>query len=132
MGDYEVRADAAKNRFYLRLSGFFRESEVAPILALVQSELEKLGPDFDTVVDISGLLPSSPAASAGLRKGAEMIKAKGRRRAVRIAGRLATTLMQFKREITGVLPDEGVTWARSLVEAERILDEWDTKSKAET
>jgi hypothetical protein len=83
-------------------------------------------PDFDVVVDISQFMPGSAKAADALRRGGEMVKLRGRRRAVRIAGGVITGFMQFKRMMGGVFAeDESVRYASSVAEADRILDEWD-------
>lgn len=125
MAEFEVTVDAAKNRLYVRLSGFFREADVQPALARLEEELSGVAPNFDVVVDISQFMPGSPRAAEALRRGGEMVKERGRRRAVRITGGIVTGLMQFKRMLGGVFAeDDTVRYASSRAEADRILDEW--------
>ena len=121
---YEFRADRAKNRLYIRLSGFFRGADVDPAMAELEGVLKDLSPGFDTITDLSSFVPGSPGATAALTKGGEIIKNKGRRHGVRITGGLMTGLMQFQRLLKGVF-DEGKTrYAKSLQEAEAMLDSW--------
>jgi hypothetical protein len=122
---FEVRADTVRNRLYMRLAGFFREADIQPTMVKLEEELDRLAPDFDIVIDISQFMPGSPKAAEALRKGGEMVKSRGRRRAVRIAGGIITGFMQFKRVLGGVFAeDETVRYASSRAEADRILDEW--------
>lgn len=125
MAEFEVAADAARNRLYLRLAGFFREGDVQPALARLEEELRGVTPGFDVVVDISRFVPGSPKAAEALRRGGEMVKKRGRRRAVRITGGIVTGLMQFKRMLGGIFAeDDTVRYASSRAEADRILDDW--------
>ena len=122
---FEVRADTVKNRLYMRLAGFFRETDIRPTMVKLEEELDRLAPEFDIVIDISQFMPGSAKAAEALRKGGEMVKSRGRRRAVRIAGGIITGFMQFKRVLGGVFAeDETVRYASSMAEADRILDEW--------
>ena len=122
---FEVRADTVKNRLYMRLAGFFREADIRPTMVKLEEELDRLAPEFDIVIDISQFMPGSAKAAEALRKGGEMVKSRGRRRAVRIAGGIITGFMQFKRVLGGVFAeDETVRYASSMAEADRILDEW--------
>jgi hypothetical protein len=125
--EYEFRADTAKNRLYIRLSGFFRETDTAEMYKELESALDKLKYGFDVILDMPGLKAGSPAAVAWLEKGAGIIKARGRRRGVHISNSFVTALMQFKRVLEGVFTDKTTRTAKSVEEAERILDEWDSK-----
>jgi hypothetical protein len=127
MGDYEFRADTTKNRLYMHLSGYFRETDTPEMTRVLESELDKLSRGFDVILDMPGLKPGSPAAAVWIQKGAELIKSRGRRRGVHVANSFLTALMQFKRMLGGVFNDETTRHAKSREEAERILDEWDTK-----
>jgi hypothetical protein len=124
MGSFEVRTDPAKNRLYIRLGGFFRGRDVDPALGRLEGALGTMRPGFDVVTDLSDFVPGSPGAAEALKRGGEMVKQHGRRNAVRITGGLMTGLMQFKRLLRGVFDEESVKYATSLVEADRILDEW--------
>lgn len=124
MGEYEYRTDAGKNRLYIRLSGYFKEDEVDPLLERLRRQLDDLRPGFDVVTDLTGFKPGNAAATEALRRGGEMVKARGRRRAVRVTGRLVTGLLQFKRILRPVFKEEDVRYANSVAEADRILDDW--------
>ena len=125
MGNFEVTADTAKARLYIRLGGFFRESDVQPTLDALRAEVERFTGPFDVITDISKFVPSSPKAAEALKQGGELVKQGGRRRAVRVTGGVVTGLMQFKRLMGGVFKeDETVRYASSVEEADRILDVW--------
>lgn len=125
MGTIDIRTDTGKNRLYICLNGFFSGADLEPTLAKIRAELEHLHPDFDVITDIKGFVPGSPKAAEALKAGAELVKARGRRRAIRVTGGLMTGLMQFKRMMGGVFEeDETVRYAGSIEEADTILDEW--------
>ena len=125
MGSFEVTADTAKSRLYIRLGGFFRESDVQPTLDALRAEVDRFSGPFDVITDISKFVPSSPKATEALKQGGELVKRGGRRRAVRVTGGVVTGLMQFKRLMGGVFrEDETVRYASSVAEADRILDDW--------
>ena len=71
---YEFRADRVKNRLYIRLSGFFRGSDVDPAMVELEAALRELKPGFDTVTDLSKFVPGAPGATAALTRGGEMIR----------------------------------------------------------
>ncbi len=125
MGDSDFRADVAKNRLHLRMSGYFREQEGPDMLRRLAGELDKLRHGFDVVLDITGLKAGSPEVAARLHRAGELIKSRGRRRGVWVAGASATTLLQFKRELGALFDADSTRTAVSSVEAERILDAWD-------
>jgi hypothetical protein len=125
MAEYEVRYDPAKHRLYLKLAGFFKESEALMSLAALEQELATTTPGFDVVADLSRFLPASPSAAVHIRRAAELVKTSGRRRAVRIASRLVTAMMQLNRELKGMFDEDTIRYASSLEEAEEILDSWE-------
>ena len=128
MGEYEFRADTAKNRLYLHLSGFFREADTPEMYKALENELDKLRHGFDVILDIPRLKPGSPSAAVWIQKAADTIKAHGRRRGVHISSGFVATLMQLKRLAGGLMADATTRTAKSVEEAERILDEWDAKA----
>lgn len=132
MGDFDIRADIPRSRLYVRIKGFFREADVAPTLNALRTEVGKFGGSFDVVMDISKFMPGSPQAADALKKGGEIVKEAGRRRAVRVTGGIVTGLMQFKRLIGGVFEeDETVRYASSVEEADSILDRWESSAGSE-
>ena len=65
---------------------------------------------------------------AALKEGGEKIRVAGRRRGVRITGGLMTGLMQFQRMLKGVFDEENTRYAKSVEEAESMLDTWTDES----
>ena len=120
----EVQVDRVKNRLYIKLNGFFRSKHVDPSMEKLEAALRELQPNLDVVTDLSDFVPGSPGASAAMTRGGELIKAKGRRRGIRITGGLMTGLMQFKRLLKGVFDEENTRYAKSLEEADAMLDSW--------
>ena len=125
MGNFEIRADTVKNRLYIRLGGFFRGADSQATIDALRTEIDKMQRDFDVVIDISKFVPGPPKAADAIKRGGELVKERGRRRAVRITGGLVTGLMQFKRLVGGIFDeDESVRYAKSVEEADRFLDDW--------
>jgi hypothetical protein len=125
-GSFEFKADPITNRLYIRLSGFFRGRDVDPAMDELSRVLGELRPGFDTITDLSDFVPGAPGASKALTEGGEKIKAAGRRRGVRVTGGLMTGLMQFQRMLKGVFEEDDTRYAKSLREAEELLDNWPT------
>jgi len=111
------------------LSGFFRGRDVPVMLEDLELALDDLEPGFDVIVDLSHFKPASPATARFIREGAEIIKRRGRRNAVRITGRIVSGVLQFKRILEGVFPDETVSYAKNMEEAEAILDRLTAEAK---
>lgn len=124
MGQFEMHFDESKKRFYIQFSGFFRESDADRAFEALKDALKDLPPEFDVVTDLSGFKPASPDVSKGFQEAARLIKRSGRRNGVRVAGRIVTGLMQFKREIGGVFEEGKTRYASTVEEADKILDEW--------
>ena len=124
MGQYAMNFDESKNRLYIQFSGFFREAEANEAFEALKNALEGLPPEFDVVTDLSGFKPASPDVAKGFQKAARLVKESGRRYGVRVAGRIVTGLMQFKREIGGVFEEGSTRYASTVEEADRILDNW--------
>ncbi len=122
MGDHSCRADSAKNRLYISVKGFFRERDGAEVYKDLESAVRQLESGFDVITDISGFVPCSSEAIDIVRKGAELVKQSGRRNAVRVTGGFVSGLMQFKRVLRPVFDEESVRYAKSIAEADAILD----------
>ncbi len=123
-GKYEIRLDPVKNRLYLTISGFFRGKDVEPAMRDLEAVLQGIKPGFDTVTDLSDFVPGAPGAASALTRGGGMVKAKGRRRGVRITGGIMTGLMQFQRLVGGIFDDKTTRSAKSVQEADKMLDSW--------
>lgn len=125
-GKIEFKVDRGKNRLYITISGFFRGRDVDPAMAELEKVVQDLRPGFDTITDLSEFVPGAPGASEALTRGGEILAAKGRRRGVRITGGLITGLMQFQRMLKGVFDEDNTRYAKSMAEAEALLDNWPT------
>ena len=123
-GNAEVRVDKIKNRMYITIGGFFRKGDVPGAMKKLDIALAEVKPGFDTVTDLSKFVPGSPGASEALSKGGALVKEKGRRRGVRITGGVMTGLMQFQRMLKGVFDEDNTRYAKSVAEADAILDNW--------
>ena len=123
-GRIEFQVDRVKNRLYIRLSGFLRSKNVDPAMEELEAALSELQPNLDVVTDLTDFVPGSPGASGALARGGEMIKEKGRRHGIRITGGLMTGLMQFQRLLKGVFDEKSTRYAKSLEEADAMLDSW--------
>jgi hypothetical protein len=123
-GRIEFQVDRVKNRLYIRLSGFLRSKNVDPAMEELEAALLELQPNLDVVTDLTDFVPGSPGASAALARGGEMLKKKGRRHGIRITGGLMTGLMQFQRLLKGVFDEKSTRYAKSLQEADAMLDSW--------
>lgn len=124
-GISDVRVDLAKNRLYITISGFFRQADVPGSMQKLENALTEVQPGFDTVTDLSSFVPGAPGASDALAMGGVMIKERGRRRGVRITGGVMAGLLQFQRLLKGVFDEENTRYAKSLAEADSILDNWE-------
>ncbi|MEE4272499.1 MAG: hypothetical protein V2I67_12545 [Thermoanaerobaculales bacterium] len=124
-GSFEYRVDKSKNRLYLKLGGFFRKGDVPETMEKLAAALAEVEPGFDVVTDLTDFVPGSPGSTAALTKGGELVSGRGRRRGVRITGGLMTGLMQFQRLLSGVFKDEDTRYAKSVAEADAILDNWE-------
>ncbi len=123
-GRYELRVDPVKNRLYIRIIGFFSGKDVEPAMTALEEALREVRPGFDTVTDLSEFLPGAPGAASALARAGEMVRARGRRRGVRITVGLMTGIMQFQRLLKGVFDDKTTRSAKSIQEADKILDSW--------
>lgn len=121
MGDIYVRADIAKNRLYMKLSGYFTDEEAAQTAAKLQEEMRKLSPGFDIINDLSELKPLTPKGSEEIARGHHVIQQMGVGRIVRIVSQEVITKMQWDRKSKEVgIAAQMVT---SMAEAERLLDQ---------
>lgn len=97
-------------------------------MADLEDVLRDIRPGFDTVTDLAEFVPGSPGAASALTRGGKMVKAKGLRRGARITGGLMTGLMQFQRLVGGIFDDQTTRPAKSVQEADAILDSWTDES----
>lgn len=126
-GTFDYRVDKDKNRLYLKLGGFFRKSDVPETMEKLATALAEVQPGFDVVTDLTDFVPGSPGSTAALTKGGELVAGRGRRRGVRVIGGLMAGLMQFQRLLSSIFSDESTRYAKSVAEADAILDNWDAE-----
>ena len=124
MAEYSFRYDEARQRFYIQFGGFFREAQADEAINALEKAMVPLPAKFDVVTDLSGFKPASPGVAKGFKRAAEMVKARGRQRGVRVAGKVVTGLLQFKREMSGVFDEDSTRYAATVEEADRMLDDW--------
>jgi hypothetical protein len=103
---------------------FFWGKDVNPTIEKVEVALRDLRPEIDTVTDLSDFIPGAPGATAALSRGGELLIKRGRRHGVRVTGGLMTCLMQFKRQLKGVVDEKTTRYEKSIEEADAILDSW--------
>ena len=125
MSNYEFRVDKSKNRLYAHIEGFFHDDNANEALEELKKILPELRPDFDVVMDLTGLKPATQNAVEILASAAQLVAESGRRRAVRISSEYVAGTIQFKRSFKDVSTEDNVQYAGSVEEADRILDEWD-------
>ena len=118
----DIRADAAKNRLYLKLVGMMGDDDAKKVHDAIVREIGKLRPGWAVINDISELKPAGEKASEYL-KAAQAASAKaGCKRVVRVVGKQAITNLQWNRtlnEAQGIRADAVAT----LADAERLLDQ---------
>ena len=117
----EIRADAAKNRLYLRLVGTMSDDDAKKVADRIESEIRKLKPGFAVINDISELKPASEAASGHLKRAQDASAKAGVKRVIRVMGTKSITNMQWNRtlrETQGINAEVVAT----LAEAEKLLD----------
>ena len=124
-GRSEFRVDTEKNRLYIKLSGFFRSKDTPETMAGLQKALTLVQPGFDVVTDLSEFVPGAPGATEALAKGGDLVAEKRRRYGVRVTGGLMTGLLQFKRMLNKHFDDTNTRYAKSVAEADTMLDNWD-------
>jgi len=125
---YSFQVNRAKNRLLVNLSGFFRSKDVEPAMSALTAALAELRPGFGVITDLSDFVPGSSGAANAMGRAGQMVKEKGRRNAVRITGGLMTGLMQFQRLFKKVFDEDEVRYAKSISEAESILDNWENSA----
>jgi hypothetical protein len=127
MAEFKVWSNERGDRLYIRIAGFFEGAEFDRLLAALSAELSTMQSTFDVVTDYSSFLPASPKGAEGMRSGAELLKRRGRRRAVRVTGSILGGLLQYERIVGDVFPDDDdtVRYAGSMAEADALLDNWE-------
>jgi len=118
---YEIRADSARNRLYVRMAGAMTDDEARDVAAAIIGEIRKLGPGFAVINDISALKPASEKASEYLRSAQEASVKRGSGRVIRVVGSQAITHLQWNRTLKDTRGAAAET-AATVEEAERMLE----------
>jgi hypothetical protein len=126
---HEIRADAPRNRLYMRLVGFMTEADAVRVADALIAEYAKLRPGFVIINDIRDLKPTTQEASTQMRRAQEAAIKHGYGRAIRVIGDQVVTHMQWSRTLKAAHGVEAET-AATMEEAERILDGGAPRSSA--
>ncbi len=117
---YTVRANIAKNRLYVTLSGFMQYQEMKECTDKTIEESKKLKSGFDVITDISNFKAVGQDALEEVKRAQSYFKKSGVRHAIRITGNATFTNSQFSR--VGKTVDYVPETVATLAEAEKILD----------
>ena len=118
---YDIKANAAKNRLYLKLSGMMTEADARKVADTIIGEIQKLKPGWAVVNDISELKPADDKATEQLKRAQDASAKAGCARVVRVVGKQAITNMQWNRTLQqaqGMRADN----VASVADAEKLLD----------
>ena len=118
---YEIRADVARNRLYLRMQGFMSDDDARKVADTIVATLPRLRPGFDVLNDIRELKPTSQKGAEQMQRAQEASARYGVGRVIRIVGKQAVTQMQWNRTLKAAQGSWAET-AATLEEAERMLD----------
>ena len=122
MGNFEIRADIAKNRFYVILQGFITDVQAKECADTSIAEAKKLKPGFDVISDVSTAKPASPQGVVELLRTQTYLKEHGMGRVIRVVPPQPTVAaMQIAR--TAKEAGYDVDTATSIEEAEKMLED---------
>jgi len=121
MASWKMRVDAARNRLYGELEGFFTAEEMKKCADDTIAATKKLRPGYCTITDISRCKPLPPEAAKEIERVQAHFRSSGARQGVRITGSTVLSGMQFKR--TGGEAEWNSVNLPSMEEAEKFLDE---------
>jgi len=121
MASWKMRVDAARNRLYGELEGFFTAEEMKKCADDTIAATKKLRPGYCTITDISRCKPLPPEAAKEIERVQAHFRSSGARQGVRITGSTVLSGMQFKR--TGGEAEWNSVNLPSLEEAEKFLDD---------
>jgi hypothetical protein len=117
----DIRADAAKNRLYLRLAGMMSDDDAKKVAETILVEIRKLKPGFAVVNDISELKPASEIATNHLKRAQDASAKAGVKRVIRVVGSKTITNMQWNRTLRETQGINAET-VGTVEEADRLLD----------
>lgn len=117
---FSVYSDQEKNRLYIIL-GEVTPEEAAMAAAAVKENVKRLVRGFTVLTDLTEYKAVSQKTAERIKEAQDYLVSRGMGKTVRIS-RSVLPIMQFERvgKITGM----GAETARSIDEAESILDEW--------
>ena len=117
---FNVRADVAKNRLYVKLVGFFDYKEMKEATDATIEGIKKLKPGYDVINDISEFKPVGQDTLKEVERGQIYFKKSGIRLGIRVEGKAKLANLQFSR--IGKTVDYATESAETLEEAEKLLD----------
>jgi hypothetical protein len=120
MGLFALRVDARKNRFILKVTGLFAESELSELSSRIQEASRELHAGFDVINDVSRCLPVTPDGVLIIMEMQKRLKAAGVNRVIRVVDEAVVPNLQLSLHAKEV-GYHAVT-AKSVEEAERLLD----------
>ena len=120
MGKYEIRADVAKNRLYIKAEGFLTPEENKDVTVQTIGEISKLKPGFDTISDLSQMKVATQEGTKEWDELKDALTAKGLRRSMMVI-KDEIARMQIQRKTKDA--DFKQEYVASVEEAERMLDE---------
>jgi len=116
---YTVRVDAAKNRLYVTLVGYFSIDEMKKCGDETIQATAQLRPGYDVVTDISQFKAGPPEVAKDIERVQAHFRKSGARQGVRIVGENALSGMQFRR--TGAQAEYNSVNVPTLEAAEELL-----------
>ena len=94
---YTIRVDAAKNRLYVTLVGYFSIDEMKTCGDETIQATDQLRPGYDVITDISQFKAGPPEVAKDIERVQAHFRKSGARQGVRIVGENALSGMQFRR-----------------------------------
>ena len=118
---FDVRADVAKNRLYVKLVGFFDFKEMKEATDATIKGISQLKPGYDVINDISEFKPVGQDTFKEVERGQVYFKKSGIRYGIRVEGKAKLTNYQFNR--IGKAVEYEAFSAETLEEAEKLLED---------
>jgi hypothetical protein len=117
-----IRADVAKNRMYIRLTGSYTVDDTIPVINRINCEVVKLKPGFGVINDIRELKKVDIKAALKIKKGTEIIQEKGEKHIIRVVGNSKFALRIFAK-FANLVKNVQVNYVPTLEKAEELLEE---------
>ncbi len=123
---YEITANRAWNRLYIRLDGFIDDVALRQAVSEILTKIDSLRPGIDFITDISGFKPASPEGAKEIRRAMQYAQARGVRHIMRVIGPKngpsVISRIQFARLASETGTPGVIEEVTSRAEAERRLD----------